>query len=102
MDDRTTSDIEVGDHVRPKDETHPAGVYRVVGTGDSIILLRITDEDDRRRATGELRSVPAGSVSNFEPATNPDAGLRPLAWLRSLLSGIYWEFRMVLDWLRRR
>lgn len=96
------SPIVVGDHLRPVDGTHPAGVYRVVGTGDPVALLRVTDEDDRRRATGKLLSVSADSLSAFEPADDPDGGLKPLAWLRGLLSGTYWELRMATDWLRRR
>jgi hypothetical protein len=92
--------VAVGDHVRPVDANHPAGVYRVVGTGDPAALLRVTDEDDRCRATGELLSVSHDALSDFESAADPDTGFRPVAWIRGLLSGTYWEVRMVLDWIR--
>ena len=92
----------VGDHLRPVDDAHPAGVYRVVGAGDPLALLRVTDEHDRRRATGDLVSVPRASLSGFEPAADPDAGFVPTAWVRGLLSGAYWELRMVFKWFRSR
>jgi hypothetical protein len=100
MSGKNTPSTAVGDHLRPVDEGYPVGVYRVVGTGDPVALLRVTDEDGRRQATGELVSVPREALSEFEPATDPDAGFRPLAWVRGLLSGMYWEVRMVLDWIR--
>lgn len=100
MSAEDTLSVALGDHVRPVGENHPSGIYRVVGTGDPVALLRVTDADDRRRATGELLSVPRDALSGFEPAANPDAGFRPVAWLRGLLSGTYWEVRMVLEWVR--
>ncbi len=87
--------VAVSDHLRPVGEDYPVGIYRVVGDGDPIALLRVTDERDRRRATGELLTIPRGSLSSFEPATNPDSGFRPLAWVRGLLSGMYWTVRML-------
>lgn len=92
----------VGDHLRPVDGSRPAGIYRVVGAGDPLALLRVTDEQDRRRATGDLVSVSRESLSGFEPAADPDAGFTPVAWVRGLLSGSYWGLRMILDWLRSR
>lgn len=100
MSSETHSSVAVGDHVRPVDANHPAGIYRVVGTGDPVALLRVTDERDRRRATGELLSVPRDALSDFESAADPDTGFRPVAWVRGLLSGTYWEVRTVLDRIR--
>ena len=92
--------IAVSDHLRPVGENYPAGIYRVVGTDDPVALLRVTDERERRRTTGELLSIPPESLSEFEPAADPDAGFRPLALVRNLLSGLYWQIRTLLDWLR--
>lgn len=100
MSDEDDPAVAVYDHLRPVDDDYSAGVYRVVGTADSVVLLRVTDERGRRRATGELLSIPHEALSDFEPAANPDAGFRPLTWVRGLLSGTYWGIRMVLDWLR--
>lgn len=100
MSDEDGSSVAVYDHRRPVDDDYPAGIYRVVGTGDPVALLRITDEHDRRQATGELLSIPHEALSDFEPAANPDTGFRPLAWIRGLLSGTYWEIRMVIEWFR--
>lgn len=96
MSSESDSSVVVYDHLRPVGEDYPAGIYRVVGAGDSIVLLRVTDGRDRRQATGELLSIPRDSISDFEPAANPDTGLRPLAWVRGLLSWMYWTVRMLL------
>lgn len=100
MSDESGPSIAVYDHLRPVSESYPAGIYRVVGTGETVALLRVTDEHERRRATGELLTIPREALSEFEPATNPDTGFRPLAWIRGLLSGLYWTVRMLFDWFR--
>jgi hypothetical protein len=64
------------DHVRVC-EVGPiqAGVYRVVGTGTEIALLRVGDSDERRVTTGEVVHVERASVEEFETAENPDSGI---------------------------
>ncbi|WP_256296481.1 hypothetical protein [Haloarchaeobius salinus] len=85
----------LGDHYRPAGEDAP--VYRVVGTVDEVALLRVTDDAGRRRSTGELRHVAADRLdAEFEAATDPDAGFKPLAGVRNALSGLYWQFRRFL------
>ncbi len=79
-----------GDHYRPtptaSDATAQRGVYRVVGTGDPVTLLRVADKDGRRQHTGEtVRVDRAVLAEQFEPADDPDAGFSPLRWLRGLL-----------------
>ncbi|WP_435178365.1 hypothetical protein [Halorussus sp. AFM4] len=96
--------VEVGEHYRPAEGTRDAegmpltpGVYRVVGATDEVALLRVTDEDGRRRNTGELRHVaPEMLDAEFEPAADPDAGLSPVRDARNLLSGMYWSVRWFL------
>ena len=74
------------------------GVYRVVGAGEgTVTLLRVTDGRGRRRSTGTVVTVHREDVrAAFEPAENPDAGFRPVAWLRNLLSGTVRELRSLL------
>jgi len=54
------------------------GVYRVVGTGDPVTLLRVGDADGRRVTTGETVHVDRADLAAFEVADNPD-GNRPAA-----------------------
>lgn len=76
------------------DRRAPDGVYRVVGAGDPIALLRVTDADGRRRHTGDLVRAPPHAIdSEFEPAADPDAGLSPVRSVRNQLSGLYWSVR---------
>ncbi len=98
--------VEIGDHYRPtksaSEATAQRGVYRVVGTGDPLTLLRVADKDGRRRHTGEaLRIDRQVLAARFEPADDPDAGFSPLRWLRGLLQGLVWSVRWPLERLRR-
>lgn len=83
----------VYDHVRPIAEgengnrTGPAGpVYRVVGVerGEAT-LLRITDADGTREATGDIRHVPLDRLQQeFIPAENPDGGWKWMEYFAAL------------------
>lgn len=85
---------DIGDHYQSTTDTYHAGVYRVVGTGDELALLRVTDADGRRRSTGHLERVPSDDLSkHFEPADDPDAGINPIAGVRNALQGLFWQFR---------
>ncbi|MGA9401361.1 hypothetical protein [Haladaptatus sp.] len=89
--------IDVGDHYRPTADGDESGVYRVVGTGDDVVLLRLTDADGTRVHSGELRHCSRDALeSDWESARNPDAGLTPGADLKNMLSGVYWSFRRFL------
>jgi hypothetical protein len=79
----SSNDPAVYDHVRPTgegDRDSEAGaagpVFRVVGVqNDEATLLRVTDADGTREATGEIRQVPLDRLlREFTPAKNPDAG----------------------------
>ena len=86
--------VEVGDHYRSDGSAAPAGIYRVVGSTDTVCLLRVTNEDGRRRHTGELVRASAGTLEDaFESTTNPDAGVDPIASVRNQLQGLYWSVR---------
>ncbi|KZN23652.1 hypothetical protein A4G99_12245 [Haladaptatus sp. R4] len=86
--------IDVGDHYRPTADGDGSDVYRVVGTGDDVVLLRLTDADGTRIHSGELRHCSRDALeTDWEPAGNPDAGLTPVADLKNVLSGLYWSFR---------
>jgi len=88
---------DVGDHYRPAGPDGEDGVYRVVGTGDPVALLRVTDGDGRRVNSGELRHVASGTLAaEFETAADPDAGFHPARAVRNQLTGLYWQFRRFL------
>ena len=83
------------DHYVSVGGSHPSGTYRVVGADETAVtLLRVTDGKGRRRATGEVVSVPL-PIDRFEPARDPDAGIRPIRRLRNQLDGLAWMVRMV-------
>jgi hypothetical protein len=87
----------VGEHYRPGGEDHPPGAYRVVGAGDPVALLRVSDGSGKRAHTGDLRRVPAdGFEAAFEPTPDPDAGFAPGRSLRNALQGLYWNVRRFL------
>lgn len=84
----------VGDHVRPTDGEVDPGVYRVVGTGETVTLLRVADGDGRRVHSGAVCHVDADGLDRgFEPAENPDAGFSPVELGKNLLQGMYWSVR---------
>jgi hypothetical protein len=84
---------DVGEHYRPTGD-HPAGVYRVVGAGDPVVLLRVADGDGRRVHEGALERVPAAGLDRaFERAADPDAGFSPARAARDAVSGLYWSVR---------
>jgi hypothetical protein len=71
------SDPRPYDHFRAgEDGPVPAGVYRVVGSGEgTVALLCLTDETGRRVSTGTVEHVEKEVFETaFEPASNPDAG----------------------------
>ena len=66
------------DHVRAgEDAPIPTGTYRVVGTGEEVVLLRVGDGTGRRETTGETVRVDRATYGTFEAAENPDAGFSP-------------------------
>jgi len=82
------SDRVPGDHLQPTTADYPPGVYRVVGRGQGLRLLRVTDGDGDRINTGQVYDVTPADLDGFESAADPDAGLSPLATVRSGLEGI--------------
>jgi hypothetical protein len=71
-----TPTLQPYDHVCPGDDADlSAGIYRVVGTGDPVVLLSVADEDGRRHNTGEVVAVSRSAVEQLESAENPDRGL---------------------------
>jgi hypothetical protein len=91
--------IEVYDHVRAgEDAPVEAGIYRVVGTGESVVLVRLTDADGRRRNTGSVVAVSRETLrSAFEPAPNPDDGFA----LRKVLAPLTTFPKALLYWVRQ-
>jgi hypothetical protein len=83
------------DHVLAgEDAPVPGGIYRVVGTGDEIALLRVGDADGRRETTGAVVQVSRSTYAEFETAPNPDSGVsvgQLLPPLRTWASAVrYW------------
>jgi len=86
--------VEIGSHYRPPES---GAVYRIVGADETIALLRVTDADGRRAHTGDLRQVSRDELeAAFDPASDPDAGIAPVAAVRNLLQGLYWSVRRFL------
>lgn len=89
--------VAIRAHYRPASDDYPAGVYRVVGAGDTVVLLRLTDGDGRRRHTGRLERVRGDALADhFEPVADPDAGFAPAAGLLNAAQGLYWQVRKFL------
>ena len=87
----------VGEHYRATGAGAPPGVYRVVGAGETVALLRVTDAEGRRANTGEVRRVDRSVVdTEFEPAADPDAEFSLSRRVRNQLSGMYWSVRRFL------
>jgi len=86
--------VDTGDHYRSDGDDC---VYRVVGTGDPVALLRVTDADGRRAHSGELRRVDRDMLdAGFAPAADPDAGVSIRRAIRGLLQGLYWSVRRLV------
>lgn len=99
-------DVEVGDHYRPTPSAAAAtaerGVYRVVGAGERVTLLRVADRDGRRRHTGETVRVERAVLGEqFDPADDPDVGFSAQRWLRGLVDALVWSVRGPVERLRR-
>ena len=89
--------INPGDHYRPTTDGDEHGVYRVVGAGNDIALLRLTDTDGKRVHSGELRHCSRDSLdTDWEPARNPDAGSNPSSFVENVSSWLYWSVRRFL------
>ncbi|PSQ41942.1 hypothetical protein BRD17_09885 [Halobacteriales archaeon SW_7_68_16] len=73
MDDTET--VTVCTHYTPADGNHQRGVYRVVGTGDPVALLRVADATADRVHTGELVRVERSSRER--PRRGADTAGRP-------------------------
>jgi len=86
--------VEIRAHYCPTTDDYAPGVYRVVGTGDPVALLRVTDVDGRRRHTGHLERVPRSDLDeHFEPDDDPEAGLDPVSGIWNAVQGMYWQVR---------
>lgn len=92
----SSNEPAVYDHFRPTGEGEHGGeagdagpVFRVVGVqNDGATLLRVTDADGTRKATGEIRHVTLDRLyRGFTPAENPDAGWGWIEYFGALLVG---------------
>ncbi|WP_435358340.1 hypothetical protein [Haloarchaeobius sp. DFWS5] len=85
------------EHYRPPaDFEGNPGVYRVVGCkGDrEVTLLRVTNARGRRRATGEVVSVPITELVTFDAVQTPSDGV--VYTLSNQASGLFWAVRQLL------
>jgi len=90
------------DHLRP---TGPEagvdpGVYRVVGAGDPLALLRVGDANGRRVNSGEVVAVGRNALAAFESADNPDGNRPPSELVVGALSSLGWQLRAFAGGLR--
>lgn len=89
--------MNIGEHYRPAGGDHAPGIYRVVGVTHGVTLLRVGDAEGRRVHTGEIRRVDGETFeTEFEAATDPDAGLSPAGALRDATQAVYWSVRRFL------
>lgn len=87
----------VGSHYRPTTDDFANGVYRVVGAGDTITLLRVTDPSGHRRHSGSVHTISRNEFdTTFDAATDPDAGVHPVRTLHTQFTGVYWSIRRYL------
>jgi hypothetical protein len=84
-----------GDRVEP-------GVYRVVGTGDPVALLRVGTERGRRVNSGVVVRVAREDLATFESAANPDGNRPPSELVTGALSDLGWQLRAFVGGLRAR
>jgi len=84
------------DHYRPAGADYADGIYRVVGTGDPVVLVAVADADGNRVNSGTVVRVSADELDGFEPAENPDQGFQP----GQLVGGLIEELRMIVNWFR--
>jgi hypothetical protein len=79
----------VYDHYRLTEGPDAGAVFRVVGVNaadDRVTLLRVTDTDGNREATGDLRHVSHDRLDRaFAPADNPDPRFEMPDYLAGLL-----------------
>lgn len=74
----------VYDHYRPRGDDAP--VFRVVRADGPVALLRLTDDEGNREATGDLRHVDRDELdAAFEPAGNPDPRFETPDYLAGLM-----------------
>jgi len=83
-------DPTVYDHYRLTDGDDAGCVFRVVGVdaggGDHVTLLRVTDADGNREATGELRHVDHDRLDRaFALADDPDPRFEKPDYVAGLL-----------------
>jgi hypothetical protein len=88
------------DHYRFSGDSHPDGVYRVVGTnGETVTMLRVGTADGRRVHTGEIRRVETSELAGLERADNPDGQRSIGSTLASTVTTSYWSLRVFAEQL---
>ncbi|WP_053948873.1 hypothetical protein [Halolamina sediminis] len=77
----------VYDHYRLTEGADAGAAFRVVGVDEKrVTLLRVTDTDGNRAATGDLRHVAHDRLGPaFAPANNPDPRFETPDYLAGLL-----------------
>jgi hypothetical protein len=80
--------VATGDHFEDSDGC----VYRVVGTANDVVLLRLTTPEGRRVHSGEVRRVSMSTLeAEFDHCANPDAGFTPLPTIINAIQGLFWS-----------
>lgn len=98
----TASVPAIGDTYRAgEDAPVPAGYYQVVGRDETAVtLLRIGDEEGRRRNTGRIESVDRSALDTLEAAEAPRVD--SLGRTTDVLEALWLSLRMVPENLRDR
>jgi hypothetical protein len=87
--------VSVYDHFQVSSGDYPNGTYRVVGVGEeTITLLKIGDEDDRRVHTGKIIIIRSDEVEELDQVEGPELSKRTSAAVKSVLETGYWSSRV--------
>lgn len=68
--------VEINECYEIKDSNHENGVYRVVGTEENIVMLKVGDLHNNRLHTGQLVQVTEDELDQFKKVEIPKENLK--------------------------
>lgn len=66
----------MNDIYKINNSNHESGIYRVVGTSNGIVLLKIGDLDNNRVNTGHIIKITEQKLQRFDNTSIPDKNTR--------------------------
>jgi len=67
--------VKINECYEIKESNHENGVYRVVGTGENVVMLKVGDLNNNRLHTGQLVQVTEDELDKFEKVEIPQENL---------------------------